>query len=169
MMNIFNLLIPTNHIPFNWSQNCMWNKCIYTIKLCCENYICLSRNQNIYIHFSFHLPYLSKFVLRNAYVVDIFIIIIIIVIQRMWNMKCFVIPVIIGATGIVSKSLQKYLKTIPGQHSIDSLQKNCHTRNITHHKESATSWDLKAEWWGSPLAQGEKYQGRKKTCDKKWW
>jgi hypothetical protein len=24
-------------------------------------------------------------------------------IQRMWNMKCFVIPVIIGATGIVTK------------------------------------------------------------------
>jgi hypothetical protein len=60
-------------------------------------------------------------------------------IQRMWNKKCFVIPVIIGATGIVSKSLQRHLETIPGQHSIDSLQKNCHTRNITHHKESATS------------------------------
>jgi hypothetical protein len=45
-------------------------------------------------------------------------------IQRMWNMKCFVIPVIIGTTGIMSKSLQKYLETIPGQHSIDSLQKN---------------------------------------------
>jgi hypothetical protein len=30
-------------------------------------------------------------------------------IQRMWNMKCFVIPVIIGATRIVGKSLQKYL------------------------------------------------------------
>jgi hypothetical protein len=44
-------------------------------------------------------------------------------IQRMWNMKCFVIPVIIGATGIVRKSLKKYLETIPGQHSIDSLQK----------------------------------------------
>jgi hypothetical protein len=28
-------------------------------------------------------------------------------IHRMWNMKCFVIPVIIGATGIVSRSLQK--------------------------------------------------------------
>jgi hypothetical protein len=39
------------------------------------------------------------------------------------NMKCFVIPVIIGATGIVSKSLQKYLETIPGQHPIDSLKK----------------------------------------------
>jgi hypothetical protein len=60
-------------------------------------------------------------------------------IQRLWNMKCFVIPVTTGATGIVSKSLQKYLETIPGQHSIDSLQKNCHTRNITYHKESATS------------------------------
>jgi hypothetical protein len=35
----------------------------------------------------------------------------------MWNIKCFVIPVIIGATGIVSKSLQKYLETMPGQHS----------------------------------------------------
>jgi hypothetical protein len=35
-------------------------------------------------------------------------------IQRMWNMKCFVIPVIIGTTGIVRKSLEKYLETIPG-------------------------------------------------------
>jgi hypothetical protein len=44
-------------------------------------------------------------------------------IQRMWTMKCFVVPVIIEATGIVSKSLQKYLETIPGQHSVDYLQK----------------------------------------------
>jgi hypothetical protein len=44
-------------------------------------------------------------------------------IRRMWNMKCFVIPVIIGATALVSKRLKKYLETIPGQHSIDSLQK----------------------------------------------
>jgi len=28
-------------------------------------------------------------------------------IQRMWNMKCFVIPVITGATGIVTEGLQK--------------------------------------------------------------
>jgi hypothetical protein len=26
---------------------------------------------------------------------------------------------------------------------------------------------LKPEWWSSPLAQEEKYQGRKKTCDKR--
>jgi hypothetical protein len=31
-------------------------------------------------------------------------------IQRMWNMKCFVIPVIIGATGIVTKGLKKIWK-----------------------------------------------------------
>jgi hypothetical protein len=44
-------------------------------------------------------------------------------IQQMWNMKCFVIPVIIGAIRIVSRSLKKYLETIPGQHSTDSLKK----------------------------------------------
>jgi hypothetical protein len=38
-------------------------------------------------------------------------------------MKCFVIPVIIGATGIVTRGLKKYLETIPGKRSIDSLQK----------------------------------------------
>jgi hypothetical protein len=42
-------------------------------------------------------------------------------IQRMCNMKCFIIPVITGATGIVTKGLKKYLETIPGKHSIDSL------------------------------------------------
>jgi hypothetical protein len=41
----------------------------------------------------------------------------------MWNMKYFVIPVIIGATGIVTRGLEKYMDTIPGKHSIDSLQK----------------------------------------------
>jgi hypothetical protein len=44
-------------------------------------------------------------------------------IQRMWNMKCFVIPVIIGATGTVTRGLKKYLETIPEKHSVDSLQK----------------------------------------------
>jgi len=44
-------------------------------------------------------------------------------IQRMWNLKCTIIPVIIGATGIVTRSLRKNLETVPGKHSIDSLQK----------------------------------------------
>jgi len=44
-------------------------------------------------------------------------------IQRMWNLKCTIIPVIIGATGIVTRSLRKNLEAVPGRYSIDSLQK----------------------------------------------
>jgi len=44
-------------------------------------------------------------------------------IQRMWNVKFAIIPVIIGATGIIIRSLRKNLEDIPGKHSIDSLQK----------------------------------------------
>jgi hypothetical protein len=44
-------------------------------------------------------------------------------IREMWNMKCMVIPSITGATGIVTKGLQKNLEAMPGKHLIDSLQK----------------------------------------------
>jgi len=44
-------------------------------------------------------------------------------IQRMWNLKCTIIPVITGATGIVTRSVRKNLEAVPGKHSIDSLQK----------------------------------------------
>ena len=44
-------------------------------------------------------------------------------IQRMWNLKCKIIPVIIGATGIVTKVLRKNLKIITGKRSLVSLQK----------------------------------------------
>ena len=44
-------------------------------------------------------------------------------IQRMWNLKCTIIPVTTAATGIVTRSLRKYLEDIPGKRSIDSLQK----------------------------------------------
>jgi hypothetical protein len=39
------------------------------------------------------------------------------------NNKCTIIPIVIGATGIVTRSLKKNLKAVPGKHSIDSLQK----------------------------------------------
>jgi hypothetical protein len=48
---------------------------------------------------------------------------IIIIIIIVGCMKGFVIPVIIGDTGIVTTGLKKYLETITGKHSIDSLQK----------------------------------------------
>jgi len=41
----------------------------------------------------------------------------------MWNLKCTIIPVITGATGIVTRSLRKNLEVVPGKRSIDSLQK----------------------------------------------
>ena len=44
-------------------------------------------------------------------------------IQRMWDLKCAIVPVIIGAIGIVTRSLRKSLEAVPGKHSIDSLQK----------------------------------------------
>jgi len=44
-------------------------------------------------------------------------------IQRIWNMKCMIIPVIFEATGIVTKGLRKNLETTLGQLSIDLLQK----------------------------------------------
>ena len=39
----------------------------------------------------------------------------------MWNVKAKLIPVIIGATGTVSKSLKQYLSNIPGKHEINAL------------------------------------------------
>jgi hypothetical protein len=44
-------------------------------------------------------------------------------IQRMWNVKTKVIPVIIGATGTISKSFRKYGSNIPGKHEVKELQK----------------------------------------------
>jgi hypothetical protein len=44
-------------------------------------------------------------------------------IQRMWNVKTRVIPLIIGATGTISKSFRKYVSTIPGNHDVRELQK----------------------------------------------
>jgi hypothetical protein len=44
-------------------------------------------------------------------------------IQRMWNVKTRAIPVIIGATGTISKSFRKYVSNIPGNHEVRELQK----------------------------------------------
>jgi len=44
-------------------------------------------------------------------------------IERMWNVKTKVIPVITGATGTVSKSFRKYVSNIPGKHEVKELQK----------------------------------------------
>ena len=44
-------------------------------------------------------------------------------IQGMWNVKPKVIPVILRATGTISKSFRKYVSNIPGKHEVKELQK----------------------------------------------
>jgi hypothetical protein len=41
----------------------------------------------------------------------------------MWNVKTKAIPVIIGATGTISKSFRKYVSNIPKNHEVKELQK----------------------------------------------
>jgi len=43
--------------------------------------------------------------------------------QRTWNVKAKLIPIIIGATGTISKLLRQYSSNIPGKHEIKELQK----------------------------------------------
>ena len=61
---------------------------------------------------------MTFFFLENRPVDDIIIIIIIIIITIIR-----VIPVIIGATGTISKSFRKYVSDIPGNHDVKELQK----------------------------------------------
>jgi hypothetical protein len=44
-------------------------------------------------------------------------------IQRMWNVKARVIPVVIGATGTISISFRKYVSNIPANRDFKELQK----------------------------------------------
>jgi hypothetical protein len=44
-------------------------------------------------------------------------------VQRMWNVKTKAIPVIIGATGTISKTFRKYVNNIPENQEVKELQK----------------------------------------------
>jgi hypothetical protein len=62
-------------------------------------------------------------------------------IQRVWNIKCVTIPAVTGATGIVTKALEKHLEAIPGKHSVYSPQKTAvlrtsHTIQKVLHSET---------------------------------
>jgi len=86
-------------------------------------------------------------------------------IQRMWNTKCITIPVITGATGIVTKGLKNLVS--PTRKIFNRFStKDSYTWNMTHNTESTAVWKWKAEGWVSPLVQGEKYGGEK-ACDKR--
>ena len=57
-------------------------------------------------------------------------------IQRMWNLKCTIIPVIIGATGIVTGSLRKKFGSCTRKTFDRFTTKDSYTWNITHNTES---------------------------------
>jgi hypothetical protein len=56
----------------------------------------------------------------------------IIEIHCMWNVKTKVMPVIIGATGTISKTFRKYSSSIPGKHDIKELQKRLYWAQRTY-------------------------------------
>ena len=56
----------------------------------------------------------------------------IIEIKRMWNVEATVIPVIIGATGTISKSLRLYLSNISGKHENKELKKKIAILGTAH-------------------------------------
>jgi hypothetical protein len=58
-------------------------------------------------------------------------------IQLMWNLKTRMIPVIIGATRIISKSFRKKESTIPGNREVRELQKTAIYGTAHTHPESA--------------------------------
>jgi hypothetical protein len=54
----------------------------------------------------------------------------------MRNIKTKVIPVKIGATGTISKSLRKYVKSMTGKARNQGNAENSHTQHCTHTGES---------------------------------
>ena len=81
-------------------------------------------------------------------------------IQRVWNLKCMIIPVIIGATGIITESFKEQICSHTRKTFNRFATKHSHIWNITHNTESTAVWIFKPERWGSQLVP-EKYQEEK--------
>ena len=56
--------------------------------------------------------------------------------QRMWNLKCTIVSVINGATGIVTRSLRKTFGNYTRKTFDRFTTKDSYTWNITHNTES---------------------------------
>jgi hypothetical protein len=55
----------------------------------------------------------------------------------MWNLQCTIIPIVIGATGIVTRSLKKNLEAVPGKKLDRFTTTDSYTWNITYNMESS--------------------------------
>jgi hypothetical protein len=58
--------------------------------------------------------------------------------QRMWNLKCTIIPVIIGATGIVTKSLKEKSGSYTRKTFDRFTAEDSYTWNITRNTENCS-------------------------------
>jgi hypothetical protein len=63
----------------------------------------------------------------------------------MCNVKTRVIPVVIGATGTISKSFSKYVSNIPGNHDVGGTTENSHIGHCTHTAGSANVKEQKSQ------------------------
>jgi hypothetical protein len=54
----------------------------------------------------------------------------------MWNLKCMMIPVITGATEVVTRSLRKNLEAVLGKKFDRLITEDGYTWNITHNTKS---------------------------------
>ena len=63
----------------------------------------------------------------------------------MLNLKCKIIPIVIGATGRVTKGFNKHFEAISGKHSIDELQKTAirGTSHIMRKVLQCDGWSLR--------------------------
>jgi hypothetical protein len=75
-------------------------------------------------------------------------------------MKCTIIPVIIGATGRVTKGLKKNLKAITGKHSTENYKRPLYLEQHTSYRKYC---NLKFEVWVVGITAGSRGEvpGRK--------
>jgi len=57
-------------------------------------------------------------------------------IQRMWNLKCTIIPIITGATGIATRKLKEKFGSCTRKTFDRFITKDSYAWNITYNKES---------------------------------
>ena len=57
-------------------------------------------------------------------------------IQSVWNLKAKMIPVIIGATGTISKSLRQYLNNKPGKYELRNYKQQPYLSLHTHYESA---------------------------------
>ena len=60
----------------------------------------------------------------------ILLLIIIIKVTKLWKCKTKIILVVIGALGMIKKGTQNFIVQIPGNHSLQEMQKNVLTSTV---------------------------------------